>query len=600
MSKHLKLLIAVIGIFLFSFNIFSQKKNKKVQSMDKMWGEEIISVNTYNEERFKLFDESNFGMFIHWGLFSKLEGSWKGKTYYGIGEWIMNPRVAGIPPKEYVQLANDFNPTHFDAKSIAKLAKDSGMKYIIITSKHHDGFAMFDSKADDFNIVDATPFGRDPMKELSEACKEIGLGFGFYYSHNQDWTSPGGTGGPDTYEDGSPATFEEYFYKKCKPQIKEICSNYGEIDFIWFDTPGNMKKELVIEVEKMVRELQPNAMLGSRIGYGLGDYLSLGDMEVPIVNHEGLWETCDTSNDSWGYVWYENNFKGPQQILHRLISTISRGGTYLFNIGPNGDGNVPKIGAQFLRETGLWIKKYPQVIYNSGSSPWGHALSWGDVTTKKKSLFLSVFDWPQDGKLYLPGLESSIISAEILDREKSIKIDFEKDGDWTVFKVPYKPLDQLVSVIEVKLNDNVNQVKVNNIHGIYPNIETEILTDFAIVSGAEKKSIRWMEKFGEWKKTTQVSKWTADAKAEFKVNVLKPGLYYLDLNYKGEDRLVWKTKTDEGSLVQNQQAATEKYAFYRMGIIEFKNKGEHTLTVSLVEGNRENSSLKSIKLYKVK
>ena len=144
MSKHLKLLIAVIGIFLFSFNIFSQKKNKKVQSMDKMWGEEIISVNTYNEERFKLFDESNFGMFIHWGLFSKLEGSWKGKTYYGIGEWIMNPRVAGIPPKEYVQLANDFNPTDFDAKSIAKLAKDSGMKYIIITSKHHDGFAMFD------------------------------------------------------------------------------------------------------------------------------------------------------------------------------------------------------------------------------------------------------------------------------------------------------------------------------------------------------------------------------------------------------------------------------------------------------------------------
>jgi alpha-L-fucosidase len=600
MSRHLKLLIAVIGIFLYSFHAFPQKKNKKVQSIDKIWGEAKVSIDALKEGRAKLFNESNFGMFIHWGLFSELGGKWKGKTYYAIGEWIMSPRVAGIPPEEYVQVASEFNPIDFDAKSIAQLAKDAGMKYIIITSKHHEGFAMFDSKADDFNIVDATPFGRDPMKELSEACREIGLGFGFYYSHNQDWTAPGGTNGPTTYEDGSPATFEEYFYRKCKPQVREICTNYGDIDFIWFDTPGNMKKELVVEMEKMVRELQPNAMLGSRIGHGLGDYVSLGDMEVPPVNHEGLWETCDTNNDSWAYAWYENNFKGPKEILHRLISTIGRGGTYLFNIGPDAAGNVPEIGAQFLKETGVWIKKYPQVIYGVGSSPWGHALSWGDVTTKENSLFLSVFDWPQDGKLYLPGLESHIISAEILEGETATKIDFEKDGDWTVFKVPYKPADAIVSIIELKLDVKANGVKVNGVHGVYPNIETEILTDFAIVNGAEKKSIRWMEKFGEWKKTTQVSKWTADAKTEFKVNVLKSGYYYLDLSYKGEDRLVWKTTTDEGGLVQNQQAATDKYAFNRMGIIEFKSRGEHTLTVSLIEGNRENSSLKSIKLYKVK
>lgn len=562
--------------------------------MDKMWGDAKVSIDALKEGRGKLFDESNFGMFIHWGLFSDLGGKWKDKTYYGIGEWLMSPRVAGIPPEEYKQVAGQFNPIDFDAKAIAKLAKDAGMKYIIITSKHHEGFAMFDSAVDDFNIVDATPFNRDPMKELSEACREIGLGFGFYYSHNQDWTTPGGTRGPSVNEDGSPATFEEYFYKKCKPQVREICTNYGTIDFIWFDTPGTMKKELVVEMEEMVRELQPNAMLCSRIGHGLGDYVSLGDMEVPPLNHEGLWETCDTNNDSWSYAWYDNNFKGPKEILHRLISTVGRGGTYLFNIGPDGNGNVPEIGAQFLRETGEWIEKYPQVVYGAGSSPWGHALSWGDVTTKDNSLFLSVFDWPQDGKLYVPGLESNIVSAEILTGDTTQKIDFEKQNDWTIFKVPYKPADAKVSVIEVKLDVLASEAMVNGTHGIYPNIKTEILTDFANVSGAEKKSIRWMEKFGEWKKTTQVSKWTKEGKAEFKLNVLKPGYYYLDLNYKGEDRLVWKATTDEGVLVQNQQAATEKYAVNRMGIVEFKTAGEHTLTVSLVEGNPETSSLKSI------
>jgi alpha-L-fucosidase len=598
MKKIITFLILICCVFTAIAQ--NPKDKEKNLSMDKMWGEASVSVDALKSGRGKLFDESNFGMFIHWGLFSHLAGKWKGKTYYGIGEWIMNARVAGIPPEEYKEIANDFNPSGFDAKAIAQLALDAGMKYIIITSKHHEGFAMFDSEVDKFNIVDATPYGRDPMKELSKACHDLGLGFGFYYSHNQDWTAPGGTNGPSINADGTPATFEDYFYRKCKPQVKEICTNYGDIDFVWFDTPGVMKKELVMELAALVREFQPKAMLCSRVGYGLGDYVSHGDMEVPPRNAEGLWESCDTNNDSWSYAWYDNNFKSPKEILHRLISTVGRGGTYLFNIGPDGNGIVPEIGVKFLEEAGEWIKRYPQVIYGAGASPWGHALPWGDITSQENSLFLSVFDWPQDGLLYLPGLEDKIMSAEIITQDKSEKIEFDNKNGWTVFKVPSKPADSPVSVIEIKFDKKAEEIIVDETFGIYPNIANELLTEFSEVTGAEKLSIRWMEKFGEWKKTMQVSKWEEKGKAEWTVEVLEPGYYYLDLNYKGEGRLVWRTTTDEGIIVQNQQAATEKYQSYPMGILEFKTAGLHTISVSLVEGDPTTSSLKAIVVNPIK
>lgn len=585
--------------------IHSQEKGtvteeNKSANMDEMWGAKDVSVHSVNPEKAKLFDEGNFGMFIHWGLYSKLAGEWNDKTYYGIGEWIMNPRVANIPPKEYMKIANDYNPQNFDAKKIVQLAKDAGMKYIIITSKHHEGFAMFDSEVSDFNIVDATPFGRDPMKELSAACHELGLGFGFYYSHNQDWTFPGATGGPKTDDNGNEASFKDYFYNKCKPQVKEICTNYGDLDFVWFDTPGDMKKEYVVELANMVRELQPNAMMSSRVGHGMGDYSSNGDMEVPTKNIEGLWETCDTNNDSWSYAWYDNNFKSPKEILNRLISTVGRGGTYLFNVGPDADGAIPEIGVKFLKEAGNWIKKYPQAIYNAGSSPWQHALPWGDVTTKGNSLFLSVFDWPQDGKLYLPGLDSNILSASLLNENDSKEIAFTKKNDWTVFELPFRPSESPVSVIEVKLDVKVENAKVDTTLGVYPNIETLLRVEFAEVNDAVESEVKWMEKFGEWKHVNQVSEWNDNSKVTWTVNVQEPGYYYLDLNYKGEDRLVWKTMTDEGIIVQNQQAATEKYQYYNMGILEFKTSGKHTITVSLVEGNPKTSSLKAILIKPIK
>jgi alpha-L-fucosidase len=455
---------------------------------------------------------------------------------------------------------------------------------------------MYDSKVSDFNIVKATPFARDPMKELSVACHELGLGFGFYYSHYQDWTAPGGANSQVKDKDGKTVTFEDYFYKKCKPQVKEICSNYGQIDFIWFDTPGGMKKELVIELADVVRELQPKAMLCSRVGYGLGDYASKGDMEVPEQNIEGLWETCDTNNDSWSYAWYDNNFKSPKEILNRLVATVGRGGSYLFNIGPNGLGEVPEIGAKFLREAGEWIKKYPKVVYGAGSSPWGHSLAWGDVTTNGNSLYLSVFDWPTDGKLYLPGLGSKIKNIKFLGDVEINNVSYKQENGWVVIETPYKPLDSPVSVIEIELDIPANKLVVDKNLAVCPNIEAIYLTEFGKTTNATFDYLRWMEKFGEWKHTYQVNNWKKDGKVSWEVNVQKPGYYYLELSYAGSGRLVWKTTTDEGVMVQNQQAATNKYVYYPMGILEFKTAGTHTVSVSLVEGDPKTSSLKAMKL----
>jgi len=563
------------------------------ESMDRMWGEGGVKAGVDRTDRAALFRDGNYGMFIHWGLYSHLGGRWKGQTFYGIGEWIK--RQMKIPEGEYMALAKEFNPADFSAEDIAKLAKDAGMKWIIITSKHHEGFAMFKS-AHPFNIVDATPFARDPMKELAAACRQEGLGFGFYYSHNQDWTAPGATGGPRKNPDGSAATFEQYFRRKCLPQVKEICTQYGPLNFVWFDTPGNMPKEFVIEVGDLVRKTQPGAMLCSRIGHGLGDYESKGDMEVPPRNIEGLWETCDTTNDSWSYAWYDRNFKDSREILHRLVSTVGRGGTYLLNVGPDGKGRVPALAAKYLREAGRWIGRYGRVVYSAGPSPWGRAMPWGDVTTVGDTLNLVVFDWPADGRLLLPGLQTDIAAAGLVVAGKLQPITWTRRGTWTELQVPPAPPDRPAAVVAVKLK---GPAKVDPTAGIHPNIPVELLVAFAEVSGAERKDIRWMEKFGEWKFATQVSQWSQAGKAVWTVDVCEAGDYRLELTYKGEGRLVWRIETDEGAKLQNQQNSSPVYHAYPFGLLTFSKPGKHSVAVSLVEGDGEKASLESVRLSPV-
>ena len=559
--------------------------------MDHLWGARVVKLRAEDAKRGQLFDQGNYAMFIHWGLYSQLGNKVDGETYYGIGEWIMNQRMAGIPIAEYKKLANNFNPVDFDARAIAKLARDAGMKYIVITAKHQDGFAMYESQACDFNIVDATPWGKDPMKDLAAACREQGLGFGFYYSHNQDWTFPGGGGGPQVDASGKPATFDDYFEKKCLPQVREITTQYGPIEIVWFDTPGKMPKHYVEKLVEVVHKNQPGALVSGRAGHELGDYQTLGDMEVPIVNVDGLWESVDTTNDSWAYAWYDENWKSPKQILERLVACVARGGTYMLNIGPRGDGSVSARCATALRHAGDWIARYPQVIYDVQGSPWKHSMPWGDVTQKDNVLFLTVFEWPASGELYLPNIEQDVREARLLLGSDSTELLCQRRGKHVVVQVPAKAPESLVSVIKLTFSEKPT---VDPVLTLDPEAMTELAVEFADVNGVKKSEKRWMEKFGEWKRIVHGHEFGADADLSWEVDVLVPGEYQVSLNYAGEGRLVWHVGIDGGESIQNQQDSSHNYQTFPIGWLNFPKNGRYRVSVQCLEGDVGKASLHAI------
>lgn len=574
----LKKLSTVIVVLFSASQIFAQ------QQMDKMWGEQQVKTASLKNEHGHMFEWGNYAMFIHWGLFSHLGNVWNGKTYYGIGEWMMDVNMANADKNEYKAVARSFNPTNFDALKIAQLAKDAGMKYIIITSKHHDGFAMYHSLCDKFNIVDATPFGRDPMKELAEACKQLGLGFGFYYSHNQDWTTPGASGASKVDAEGNVKTFDDYFNTKCLPQVEEITKNYGDIELIWFDTPGDIPQKYVQKLVDVVHKNQPGALVSGRVGYNLGDYQTLGDMEVPLENIEGLWESVDVTNDVWGYAWYDQNWKSPKQILKNLISTIARGGTYMLNIGPDGLGDIPEFVSKALQASGKWIARYPQVVYGTEPSPWKHALPWGDVVKQGNKLYLNVYEWPTSGKLYLPGLKTEIKSAGILNGKKQQRIKYEKEGSWTVFDIPYRKPDPMITVIELVMKDDV---VVDTTQALDPEIGLkELSVKFATPTDCHVYKSSWMEKFGEWKHVYCVSDLNQGGNIAWAIDVKEAGIYHIDLKVRGNKRIIWKIETDEGNMVQNEQSASSIFCERPMGWIRFDKLGKHLITVSMPEGGQ--------------
>ena len=589
MRSNTKWVFILMGL-LGTHSILAQERQG--QDMDEMWGDQSNLGQRTDSLDYSLFRDGNYAMFIHWGIYSNIANLWEDSTYYGISEWIKHPRRADISDEAYKAEAANFHPVHFDARAVVALAKQAGMKYIVITSKHHDGFAMYDSKSCDFNIVQASPFGRDPMKELADACEEAGLGFGFYYSHNQDWTFPGGKGGPSINEAGEPVGFDYYFEKKCLPQVAEITTNYGDIDLVWFDTPGNMEKKYVEELVRVVRTHQPDALISGRVGHGLGDYQSLGDMAIPLENIPGLWESVDVTNDSWGYAWYDENWKSPKRILKSVISTVARGGTYMLNVGLKPDGSIPAEAARALSTSGEWISRYPQVIYQAGPSPWGHQLPWGDATMHGDKINLCLYDWPLDGKIFLPGLENEISQARLWVNGEQQPLETERVGTWTAIHLPARRPEKLVSVVELTIRGALEVDQATGIDPVYP---TTLPVDFAEAKACAIAEKRWMEKFGEWKHVKQAQDWTPEGKVTWTVEVMAAGDYQVDLAYTGRGRMVWRIENEEGDLLQNQQNACAVYTFYAMGLLTFEKPGKHTVSVSFMEGEIQTASLQAIR-----
>ncbi|NMB96256.1 MAG: alpha-L-fucosidase [Clostridiaceae bacterium] len=348
----------------------------------------------------KEFLGRRFGMFIHWGVYSTLGGEWNGKTVqHDLGEWIMN--ILQIPVKEYEKIAVKFNPVNFDAEELVRLACDAGMQYIVITSKHHDGFAMFKSECDPYNIYDWTEYKRDPIEELAQACKKFDMKLGFYYSQALDWHEEH-AGGWDVkpyglrkswanvwdYPDNSKKNFSIYFEKKVKPQVTELLTKYGDIFLMWFDTPRTINAEQSEELYQLVKSLQPNCLVNSRIGNGKGDYGSLGDNQIPTITLEKPYESPVTLNDTWGYKYYDHNWKSSEEIIHMLAKLASRNVNFLLNIGPMGDGRLTDETVEILKGISDWTAANGEAIYYTSGNPTNSDFDWGYVTSGKNKVYL--------------------------------------------------------------------------------------------------------------------------------------------------------------------------------------------------------------------
>jgi alpha-L-fucosidase len=417
------------------------------------------------DERMKWFREAKFGLFIHWGLYCIPAGEWKGQPIAGIGEWIMNR--AKIPVTEYEQLAKQFNPVKFDPDAWAQMAQDAGMKYLVITSKHHDGFAMFHSTVSKYNVVDATPFKRDVIKELSAACARHGIKFGVYYSQAQDWHEANGAGntwdfGPDDKKD-----YDQYLRSKSEPQVRELLTQYGPICLIWFDTPRMMSGEQSGRAQRFVdiaRELQPNTLLDGRLGIK-GDYRSMGDNAIPntVVNED--WEVPATLNHTWGFKKDDTDWKTPEDLTFKLVDIVSKGGNYLLNVGPTSEGIIPQASQDNLRAVGRWLKVNGEAVYGAGPTPFGDELGAVDTTTHDKKgnpgfkiakdwrcttkpgkLYIHLFNWPGTS-FQLAKVQGKVAKAYLLADARHTSLKVNQKGDTVTVSLPAKAPGEIASVM---------------------------------------------------------------------------------------------------------------------------------------------------------
>lgn len=409
------------------------------------------------DARMQWWKDARFGMFIHWGLYAVPAGEWNGEEIGGIGEWIMSR--AKIPAVEYRQLANKFKPVKFDAIAWVKVAKDAGMKYITITSKHHDGFAMFNSNASDYNIVDASPYGKDPIKELAAECHKQGIKICFYYSQSRDWNEVGGLG--NSWDDFQQKDkFQQYLDEKVKPQLTELLTNYGEVGMIWFDTPMSISYDQASELKALVRKLQPGCIISGRLGGGVEtDYISTGDNVVPAGVFPGYWEVPATLNNTWGFKKNDNNWKDPSKVVPMLFDIASKGGNYLLNVGPTAEGVIPEASVKILQEVGNWMKVNDEAIYETNASPYRTEFPWGGITVKGNKLYLGFLSWPINGEVVLDGLKAKVKRIYLLADKQQNDLPFEQNFVPSIvhnrlkINLPPNAPDKYVSVVVVETDD---------------------------------------------------------------------------------------------------------------------------------------------------
>jgi alpha-L-fucosidase len=411
-----------------------------------------------HDARMAWWREARFGMFIHWGLYSVPAGEWNGKTSYA--EWFL--QETKMPVSQYEQFARQFNPVKFDARAWVKTAKDAGMKYIVITSKHHDGFCLWPSALTHWD-VESTPFRRDPLKELSDACRATGIRFCVYYSimdwHHSDWGTRRewndvATGAPDM----------DRYVAYMKGQLKELITRYHPA-VLWFDGEWESPwtPERGVDLFNYLRALDPHLIINNRVGKSRGgmEGMNIGNEHVgdfgtpeqripPSGFGPGVdWESCMTLNGHWGYNKHDNEWKSAQTVIRNLCEIASKGGNYLLNVGPTSEGVIPQPAVDTLAEVGAWLKVNGEAIYRTTASPFKQQLGWGRCTQKDGRLYLSVFDWPADGKLHLPLLNKQVKALLLADPQQPLKCSNDTTG--LVIHLPPTAPDINASVVAVEI-----------------------------------------------------------------------------------------------------------------------------------------------------
>ena len=367
---------------------------------------------------------ARFGLFIHWGLYAIPAGVWRGKRVPYIGEWLMFREK--IPVSTYSKLAARFNPVRFDAAAIVRLAREAGQRYLVITAKHHDGFAMYDSPSNPYNIVKATPFARDPMRELARDCKKQGVTLCFYYSQDLDWHHPDGAWNTWDYDVKKKNT-DRYLREKVYPQLRELLTQYGPVGLIWFDTPLTISREQSAAIRAFVKKIQPGCLVSGRVGHGMGDYGIPRDNQMPPGRLPGDWEVCATLNHTWGYKTHDHDWKSVENLVRTVVESASKNANYLLNIGPKADGTVPAASVARLRGVGRWLKANGASIYGTSPSPFAHDFPWGRMTAKGRTLYLHFFSKPPR-HFELRGLLTRVLGASpLLAPKRALPVAQDKD-----------------------------------------------------------------------------------------------------------------------------------------------------------------------------
>ena len=528
------------------------------------------------DARMAWWKEARFGMFVHWGIYSTTGGLYKGQKLPNSAEWMMCR--GKIPIAEYEQYAAQFNPVKFDADEFVGRAKRAGMKYIVITAKHHDGFAMFGSSSSDYNVVKKTPFARDIMKELADSCQKQGLKFGFYYSQAQDWHHPGGFG--NSWDKTiKRVSSDEYVTNKAVPEVKQLLTEYGPIGIFWWDTPRKMSKESFDALHSLT-SLQKETITNDRLGDEYpGDYKTF-ERHIPQQAPAGKdWEVCMPISGSWGYKIGDDNFKSTTKLIRNLATIASMGGNYLLNVSPTGEGTLLPPALERLEAVGKWMDVNNESIYATSAGPFT-GLEWGRCTMKKAdgktNLYLHVFDWPKDGKLMVPGLKNSVESASLLAGGAALETAASDKG--VTISVPADAPDPHNSVIVLKVG---GEVEVEN---PLPTFDQEgkllLAADKAYINNNEGSRDAALKAHDD---IPHIGYWhDAEASVEWQFQAKEPGQYEVHAELSAGDGPTKFTVAVGSKSLAAEAASTKSYGKYKklsLGTIEIDKAGDHILRV---------------------